>query len=122
MRSWSDLQGKNISIGGPKDIPRISLERMAGPNGVKPGDYDTVFAGATTARFSALQSGAVDAALLLPPFNFYAESAGFTNLGNTIEYARELPFARAAASPAWAASPQAPLRKGLSLDHNSRAW
>jgi len=79
IKSWSDLKGKTISIGGPKDITRIYLERMAGPNGVKPGDYDTVFAGATSARFSALQAGAVDAAILLPPFNFYAESAGFTN-------------------------------------------
>src|SRR6266516_6496066 len=81
IKRWSDLKGKTISIGGPKDITRIYLERMAAPNGLKAGDYDTVFAGATSARFSALQSGAVDAAILLPPFNFYAESAGFTNLG-----------------------------------------
>ena len=73
IKHWSDLKGKTISIGGPKDITRIYLERMAGPNGVKPGDYDTVFAGATSARFSALQAGGVDAALLLPPFNFYAD-------------------------------------------------
>ena len=48
-----------------------------------------MFAGATSARLSALQSGAVDAALLTPPHNFYAEAAGFSNLGWTIEYARE---------------------------------
>src|SRR5215470_12160020 len=94
IKRWTDLKGKTISIGGPKDITRIYLERMAGPNGLKAGDYDTVFAGATSARFSALQSGAVDAAILLPPFNFYAESAGFTNLGLTIDYAKELPFTR----------------------------
>jgi hypothetical protein len=88
IKGWADLKGKTISIGGPKDITRIYLERMAVPNGLKPGDYDTVFAGATSARFSALQSGAVDAAILLPPFNFYAESAGFTNLGLTIDYAK----------------------------------
>jgi len=92
IKGWADLKGKTISIGGPKDITRIYLERMAVPNGLKPGDYDTVFAGATSARFSALQSGAVDAAILLPPFNFYAESAGFTNLGLTIDYAKELPL------------------------------
>src|SRR5216683_5940430 len=55
IKTWADLKGKVISIGGPKDITRIYLERMAIPNGVKPGDYDTVFAGATSARFSALQ-------------------------------------------------------------------
>jgi NitT/TauT family transport system substrate-binding protein len=122
IKSWADLKGKTISIGGPKDITRIYLERMAGPNGVKPGDYDTVFAGATTARFSALQSGAVDAAILLPPFNFYAESAGFTNLGNTIDYARELPFAGAVVSRAWATSHKATLDKVLSVHNKSMAW
>jgi ABC-type nitrate/sulfonate/bicarbonate transport system substrate-binding protein len=122
IKRWVDLKGKTISIGGPKDITRIYLERMAGPNGVKPGDYDTVFAGATSARFSALQSGAVDAAILLPPFNFYAESAGFTNLGLTIDYARELPFAGAVVGRAWAASHQATLAKVLAVHNKSMAW
>jgi NitT/TauT family transport system substrate-binding protein len=122
IRRWQDLKGKIISIGGPKDITRIYLERMAIPNGVKPGDYDTVFAGATSARFSALQSGAVDAAILLPPFNFYAESAGFTNLGNTIDYARELPFAGAVVGRAWAASHKETLEKLASVQNKNIAW
>jgi NitT/TauT family transport system substrate-binding protein len=122
IKSWSDLKGKTISIGGPKDITRIYLERMAGPNGVKPGDYDTVFAGATSARFSALQAGAVDAAILLPPFNFYAESAGFTNLGLTIDYAKELPFAGAVVGRSWAASHKTTLAKVLSVHNKSMAW
>ncbi len=122
IKHWSDLKGKTISIGGPKDITRIYLERMAGPNGVKPDDYDTVFAGATSARFSALQAGGVDAALLLPPFNFYAESAGFTNLGLTIDYARELPFAGAVVGRAWATSHKTTLAKVLSVHNKSMAW
>src|SRR5262245_17962522 len=36
IKTWADLKGKTISIGGPKDITRIYLERMAGPNGLKP--------------------------------------------------------------------------------------
>jgi NitT/TauT family transport system substrate-binding protein len=120
IKSWADLKGKTISIGGPKDITRIYLERMAGPNGLKPGDYDTVFAGATSARFSALQGGAVDAAILLPPFNFYAESAGFTNLGLTIDYAPELPFAGAVVGRSWAH--KSTLAKVLSVHNKSMAW
>ena len=61
-----------------------------------------VFAGATSARLSALQSGAVDAAMLTSPYNFYAEAAGFSNLGWTIEYARELPFSGGAVNRTWA--------------------
>jgi len=122
IKTWAGLKGKTISIGGPKDITRIYLERMAGPNGLKPGDYDTVFAGATSARFSALQGGAVDAAILLPPFNFYAESAGFTNLGLTIDYAKELPFAGAVVGRSWAASHKTTLDKVLSVHNKSMAW
>src|SRR5438552_8550984 len=122
IKRWPELKGKTISIGGPKDITRIYLERMAIPNGVKPGDYDTVFAGATSARFSALQSGAVDAAILLPPFNFYAESAGFTNLGNTVDYAPELPFAGAVVARAWAGAHKSTLEKPLTIHSKSMAW
>src|SRR5437899_2023414 len=122
IKRWPELKGKTISIGGPKDITRIYLERMAAPNGLKAGDYDTVFAGATSARFSALQSGAVDAAILLPPFNFYAESAGFTNLGLTIDYARELPFAGAVVGRAWAGAHKSTLAKVLAVHTKSMAW
>src|SRR6202008_3622091 len=122
IKRWADLKGKTISIGGPKDITRIYLERMAAPNGLKTGEYDTVFAGATSARFSALQSGAVDAAILLPPFNFYAESAGFTNLGLTIDYAKELPFTGTVVGRAWASAHKATLEKVLSVNAKSVAW
>src|SRR5436190_10958596 len=122
IKTWADLKGKTISIGGAKDITRIYLERMAIPNGVKPGDYDTVFAGATSARFSALTGGAVDAAILLPPFNFYAESVGFNSLGLTIDYARELPFAGAVVGRAWANSHKSTLAKVLSVHNKSLAW
>jgi len=122
IKRWTDLKGKTISIGGPKDITRIYLERMAVPNGLNPGDYDTVFAGATSARFSALQSGAVDAAILLPPFNFYAESAGFTNLGLTVDYAKELPFTGTVVGRAWASAHKATLEKVLAVNAKSVAW
>jgi hypothetical protein len=121
IKRWADLKGKTISIGGPKDITRIYLERMAAPNGLKTGEYDTVFAGATSARFSALQSGAVDAAILLPPFNFYAESAGFTNLGLTIDYAKELPFSGTVLGRRLGVGAQADPRQGA-LGQQQRAW
>ena len=88
IKNIEDLKGKTIIIGGAKDITRIFTERMLEPHGLKSGDYDLVFAGATSARFAALKSGAVDAAILTVPFNFYAESAGYTNLGFTFDFAR----------------------------------
>ena len=103
IKELKDLKGKVISLGGPKDITSIYVERMLAPHGVKPGEFDMVFAGATSARASALQAGAVDAAILLPPFNFHAEAAGFNELGLTVDYAPELPFSGTVVNRNWAA-------------------
>ena len=103
IKELKDLKGKVISLGGPKDITKIYVERMLAPHGVKPGEFDMVFAGATSARASALQAGAVDAAILLPPFNFHADAAGFNELGLTVDYAPELPFSGTVVNRNWAA-------------------
>jgi len=102
MKSIADLRHKLISIGGAKDITRIYLERTLIPNGVKPGEYDMIFAGTTAARFAALSSGAVDASLLIPPFSFKAKSVGLTYLASVADYARDLPFTGYATNIAWA--------------------
>src|SRR5215470_2586480 len=76
IKSLKELKGKTVSIGGPKDVTRIYLSRMLEPNGLKDSDVDLVYAGASSARLSSLESGAVDAAILTAPFNFYGVSAG----------------------------------------------
>jgi NitT/TauT family transport system substrate-binding protein len=122
IASLAGLKGKLISLGGAKDITRIYVERMLAPHGVKPGEFDMVFAGATSARSAALVAGAVDAAILLPPFNFQVEAAGFHSLGLTIEYAPELPFSGTVVNKAWAARHQAVLARILSAHAKSVAW
>ena len=122
IKSLAELKGKTIMIDGPKGITKIYVERMLAKHGVKPADYDALFAGATSARFAALQSGAIDATVLIPPFNFYAESAGFSNLGLTIEYTPELPFSGAVVNTNWAAKNKATLDKLLAVHNKSMAW
>jgi ABC-type nitrate/sulfonate/bicarbonate transport system substrate-binding protein len=95
---------------------------MLAANGIKSGEYDTVFAGATTARYSALQSGAVDATILLPPFSFFADSAGFATLGLTVDYTPELPFTGAVVNRNWAAAHRATLDRMLAVHKQSMAW
>ena len=113
IKRWADLKGKTISIGGPKDITRIYLERMAIAERRQARRLRHRVRRRHLGALLGAAGGAVDAAILLPPFNFYAESAGFTNLGLTIDYARELPFAGAVVSRAWAASNKATLDKVL---------
>jgi len=102
IKTFAALRGKTIMIGGIKDITRIYVERMLTANGVKAGDYDLVFAGATAARFAALSSGSIDATIIASPFNFKARGAGYTNFGPTVKYASDFPFAGFSASRSWA--------------------
>src|ERR1700738_4573400 len=85
IKSMRELKGKTISVGGAKDITRLFLERMLATQDIRPGEFDMIFAGATSARFAALTSGAVDAALIAPPFNYRAEAAGFNTLGTAVD-------------------------------------
>jgi NitT/TauT family transport system substrate-binding protein len=91
IKSIKELKGRIVSVGGAKDITRIFFERMLAPSGVDPKDVDLIYAGATSARLQALQSGAADAAILTAPYNFHAEAAGFTNLGLTSDVV-DMPF------------------------------
>jgi ABC-type nitrate/sulfonate/bicarbonate transport system substrate-binding protein len=122
IKSIKDLKGKTIIIGGAKDVTRIFTERMLEPNGLKSGDYDYVFAGATSARYSALKSGAVDAAILTVPFNFYAETEGFTNLGFAFDYIPDMPFAAMAVNRTWATANPKVVERFLAAIVKGVAW
>ena len=102
IKRLADLKGKTIMIGGAKDITRFYLERMLAPVGLKTGDYDLVYAGATPARYAALKSGAVDAVMLFPPFNLFALADGFSDLGLVVDHAPNLPFSGTAVNRTWA--------------------
>jgi len=122
IKSLRDLKGKVISLGGAKDITRIYVERMLAPSGIKPGEFDMVFAGATAARAAALQSGAVDAAILLPPSSFQAVANGFNELGLTVDFAPELPFSGTVVSVPWANGHKAILQRLLDAHARAVAW
>jgi NitT/TauT family transport system substrate-binding protein len=117
-----ELKGKTIMVDGPKGITRLYVERMLAANGIQLGETQTLFAGATSARFSALVAGAIDATILLPPFNFFAESAGFRNLGLSVDYTPELPFTGAVVNRNWAAAHRATLDRLLAVHNQSMAW
>src|SRR5262249_22151467 len=59
---------------------------------------------------------------LIPPFNFYAETAGFANLGLTVDYTPELPFSGAVVNTNWAAKNRALLDRLLSVHTRSMGW
>jgi NitT/TauT family transport system substrate-binding protein len=122
IKSIKELNGKTIIVGGAKDITRTYLDRMMSPSGIKPGEYDLVYAGATSARFAALQSGAADAAILFPPFNFHAEAGGFNSLGLVVDYAKNLPFMGTTVNRQWATDNKQRLQKYLAAFTKAALW
>lgn len=117
-----DLKGKTVALGGLADINMIYFERVLAGNGLKPGDCDIVVIGATGARLSALQSGAVDATMLVPPFSFRGEEAGFRNLALVMDYAKDLPFTGIEVSVPWASTHGAEIRHFLGAVDRAVAW
>jgi len=122
IKSLRELKGKTVSIGGPKDVTRIYLNRMLEPNGLKDSDVDLVYAGASSARLSALESGAVDAAILTAPFNFYGASAGLSIIGRTADYITDLPQNGTVVNRNWATGHMSTVARFLAAFNRGVDW
>lgn len=102
LKALGDLRGKLISVGGATDITKVYAQRMIAVAGLKKDDVDYVYAGASSPRFLSLQSGAVDAALVSPPFNLRGAALGLVNLGDVPDVVKNLPFAGDNVDSKWA--------------------
>lgn len=122
VKTIAELKGKTVSIDEPTGITLTYLQRMLEPNGLKTGDYDLIYQGATSARFAALQSGAAQAAMLNPPASFTAMGLGFTNLGYVRDYATDLPFAGTVVQNGWAEAHQDLVRGFVAALTKSILW
>jgi len=122
VKNLAGLKGKTIAVGGLNDITNIYLDRMLAPAGLKRGDFDMQFFGSTPARYAALQAGAVDAAMLSPPANYYAAAAGYVSLGFVKDYAGDLPFSGSAVNTAWAKTHVAEIRAIVATYGEAAGW
>ncbi len=122
LSGLKDLKGRTVSVGGATDITKIYVERMVATVGLKSSDLDFVYAGATAPRFAALQSGAVDAAIVAPPYNFAAAAAGLPNLGNVADLVKDLPFSGDQVDARWAMANASTAKKFLSAYSKAIDW
>jgi ABC-type nitrate/sulfonate/bicarbonate transport system substrate-binding protein len=101
IKSIEELKGgTTVATTGLVATPTYAARMMARAHGLNP-DKDLIFiaTGDVATSLTALQSGAVEVAMLSVPFNFKAEELGFRNLGSAVDYLRT-PFAGVGASDA----------------------
>jgi ABC-type nitrate/sulfonate/bicarbonate transport system substrate-binding protein len=122
IKRLEDLKGKIVSLGGVTDITSIYWRRMISAHGMAPTDFDILVVGATGARLAGVQSGAVDATMLLPPVLFKAKAAGLNDLGLTIDYTRDLPFTGLEVNRSWAEAHLDLAKRMLAAYDKSVAW
>lgn len=122
VKTIADLKGKTVSLGGVNDSTVVYFKRMLAPAGLKLSQVDKVYAGSAADRFSQLRSGAVDAALLLPPFDYLAEVAGYKDLGDTKDYVKDLPFTGYVVSDEWGKSHEDALKRFLAAYQKGVDW
>jgi NitT/TauT family transport system substrate-binding protein len=81
VKRVEDLKGKNFGIssfGGTPHSEAITILRKHGMNPEK--DVTFLQIGGSASRFAAMESNAVQAAMLVPPFNNFAKKRGFNQL------------------------------------------
>src|SRR5436190_13444928 len=75
------LRGKKVSVSGIGSGPDSLFRDLLKRNGIEPGrDVAIIGVGSNPTLLASLQTGAVDASMLSPPFTFLAENAGFREL------------------------------------------
>ena len=84
--SLADLRGKTIAITNLTASDDYAWRAAVRAHGVSPDEVTAVTAQTTANSFAALTSGAVQAAVLSPPFDEQAERQGFRNLAWTADY------------------------------------
>ncbi len=88
-----------------------------------PRDYAfTVISGGTTARLSALETGAIAAGILGIPYSDIAIDQGFNRLGDTMEVISTYQFNGITVNPSWAEKNRATVVKFLKAHIRSLRW
>lgn len=122
FKSIKQLKGHVVSVDEAKGTTMVYFVKMLQGNGMKPSDVDLIYAGATAARFAALELGAAAAAMITAPQLFRAQAEGFVNLGYDTEYAPDIPFTGDIVNRAWAEANKATAQKFIAAYAKAIAW
>lgn len=109
VTGWQDVVGKTVNLGSPGDLTTKYWNEIAPGHGIDLGKMKIIYTGISTQRLAALQSGAVQAALLTQPSAQKALDAGLVSLADVTDTFSADQFAGygVAVSAKWAADNEA---------------
>jgi NitT/TauT family transport system substrate-binding protein len=123
-KKLDDLRGARLGVSSLRGgATSILLEYLKSKGLHFPKDYAmTVISGGTTARLTALESGAIAGAVLGVPYSDIALDQGFNRLGDTMEVISTYQFNGITVNPAWAEKNRATVIKFLKAHIRSLRW
>ena len=88
ITSIAELKGKVLAISSRGGLQDIIMRRILSQSKIDPSQVNIVTIPGQTAMISALKTGRIAAAMLNPPFNFFAYREGLNNLGFSGNFVR----------------------------------
>jgi ABC-type nitrate/sulfonate/bicarbonate transport system substrate-binding protein len=120
IKTLADLKGKVIGVSALKNSECWQTTQLLSKAGLQPGDYTYVVAGTSPTKITALEKGAISAAILFQPSGLLAETQGLNTLAYYADL-REYPSILYAVNRAWCAKNEAGKRVSRSLTR-SHQW
>jgi ABC-type nitrate/sulfonate/bicarbonate transport system substrate-binding protein len=119
-----ELKGAKLGVSGLRGgATSILLDYLKSKGLQYPRDYNLiVISGGTAARLTALESGAVAAAVLGIPYSDIAIDQGFNRLGDTLEAIPKYQFNALIVNPSWAEKNRATVVKFLKAHIRALRW
>jgi NitT/TauT family transport system substrate-binding protein len=123
VRSFADLKGKKVGATAPSDAYTYVIREMLTRNGVEPDvDAEFVYGGSSNQRMVALQSGGIDAALILPPQDRELTAGGLNAIASTLDYYPNLQLSLTAVRRDWAEQNADVMRRYLRAQAAASRW
>jgi ABC-type nitrate/sulfonate/bicarbonate transport system substrate-binding protein len=102
--TYADLRGKRLGVDALGTGFAFVLRKMLDQNGLHPGDYELVSAGAGAIRYQALVKGELDGVMSSTPFDIQGEAAGLHVFPPAIDVLKHYQGYVGITTAAWAAA------------------
>jgi ABC-type nitrate/sulfonate/bicarbonate transport system substrate-binding protein len=123
-KTIADLKGKRLGVSGlGGGATSVLIDYLKSKGLQYPRDYSfSVISGGTSARLTALETGAIAAGILGIPYSDIAIDRGFNRLGDTMELIPAYQFNGITVNPSWAEKNRATVVKFLKAHIRALRW